>query len=87
MGNSGSFTSYEDELLKQNKPRAFEVPNSAEKGATSIYRCFEGKDGFIGYLKDGDEKNEVELDTAWKLFKLRYRFVDHSQYNVIVSQK
>lgn len=72
MGNSQSFTSYEDELLKQVKPRAYEVPNSAEKGATSIYRCFDGKDGFPGYLKDVEEKNEIELDTAWKLFKLRF---------------
>lgn len=68
MGQSQSFTTYEDQLLKETKKRAYEVPNSAEKGTTSIYRNFEAKEGFVGYLKAAEEKEEVDLDTAWKLF-------------------
>ena len=79
MGQTGSFTSYEDALLKETKERAYEVPESAETGTTNTIRSFEGKDGFVGYLKtmDEDEKTEIELDTAWKLFKyvLKSNFV------------
>jgi long-chain acyl-CoA synthetase len=70
MGQGQSFTSYEDQLLSQKEVRSYEVPNSAEKGTTPIYRSLTAKDGFAGFLKVTEEKEEVELDTAWKLFTI-----------------
>lgn len=67
MGETQSFIYYDDQLFKEKKERAYQVPSSEEKGASNIIRCFEAKDGFVGYLKE--EKSEIVMNTAWKLFK------------------
>lgn len=51
--------------------RGMFIDGTEEKGATKILRHPRAKDGCLSYLKDEDEK--TELDTAWKLFSSTYR--------------
>src|SRR5690606_14692273 len=73
MGNTTNkdWKGYQEQLLKDTKLQSYLVPNSAkDETTTDIIRNPSCKDNFGGFLKRKINDKEIELDTAWKLYKV-----------------